>query len=212
MQIQTITPLEERNIITQIMQAEENAPPRRTYKLTRNATMVILMREAGLRVAEVCRLLWSNLYWQNNPVNAIELSADICKYQQPRSVPVSTRLRSWVIKHRTAYAAAYPKQWPVYAFAGKSPGKRLTTRQVERIIRNAAMEAIGRPVHPHALRHTFATRLMRVVDTPTVQALLGHKHLSSTQRYCHPGRDDLEWAIKQASNPANGQRAAERIW
>ncbi|GAH51596.1 unnamed protein product, partial [marine sediment metagenome] len=66
----------------------------------------------------------------------------------------------------------------------------------ERITRNAAMKSLGRPVHPHVLRHTFASRLMRTTNSRVVQELLGHQHMSTTQIYMHPNQEDKKKAIQ----------------
>ncbi|GAJ07905.1 unnamed protein product, partial [marine sediment metagenome] len=52
-------------------------------------------------------------------------------------------------------------------------------------------------VHPHMLRHTFATRIVRKSSTAIAQQLLGHRYLSSTQVYVNPSQDDLAEAIEQ---------------
>jgi integrase/recombinase XerC len=74
-----------------------------------------------------------------------------------------------------------------------SRGARLTARSVERLVAAYGVRAgIGVRVTPHALRHSFATHLLEMgLDLRTVQELLGHVSLSTTQKYTHLNMDHL---------------------
>lgn len=79
-------------------------------------------------------------------------------------------------------------------------GTRLTARSVERFVQSYGLQAgIGVPVTPHALRHSFATHLLEMgADLRTVQELLGHVSLSTTQQYTHLNIDHLAQVYDQA--------------
>ena len=79
-------------------------------------------------------------------------------------------------------------------------GQRLTVRSVQRIIKTLAKnKGIAETVTPHTLRHSFATDLINNgADLKTIQELLGHTNLSTTQLYTHLSTKTLEKAFKKA--------------
>jgi len=175
----------------------KKATTKQHQKGIRNYTMALLMLDAGLRVGEVVKLQWQQLWLFDRPVNAIALTENQTKTKKPRTIPLSSRAQNAVVEMNKNWWGTYDCLTPVLAFYKTKSPQCLTTRQVERIIRKAAMDSIGRPVHPHVLRHTFATRLMRTTNARIVQELLGHKYISSTQIYTHPNQEDLKRAIER---------------
>lgn len=173
----------------------KDAPHKSFRKGIRNYLIGCLMLEAGLRVGEVVSLKMSHLYFDGKPVQNLLLTEKITKNHTERSVPVSTRLSQALVEYYNEHSFLSEYADTRYVFDIFPSRLPITTRQVERIINFAGYKAFGRPVHPHMLRHTFASKLMRVTDMRTVQELLGHKHITSTQIYTHPNEDDKKKAI-----------------
>lgn len=161
----------------------------------RNYTIALLMLDAGLRVGEVVRLVKSDLYCMDQPVANLVIRADISKSKSERLVPLSTRIRESLQTYLNSYIKLADLQMSDLVFRSSPNGKHLSTRQIERFIRSAALRSIGRAVHPHILRHTFGTRIERKAGIAIAQELLGHQHLTSTQIYMHPNNDDKRKAI-----------------
>jgi len=170
-------------------------------KNIRNHAIATLFIDAGLRVSEARKLTLKDLWYNSKPVLSIIVSKNIAKNHRERQIPVSNRL-SVAIQELAAHYWEVSENLPIcYAFYNNNPETPLTVRQIDRIILHAAQKSLGRRVYPHMLRHTFATRLMRKTDIRTVQLLLGHVNLSSTQIYTHPNADDLTAAIRSLDTP-----------
>ena len=171
----------------------------------RNWGMGMVLLEAGLRVGELVGLNIGDLLFRGEPVLTLIVRKEIAKRGVERGVPVSDRLRGAIGELARKVWVCDCGQVGMAAFSCGSARRRLTTRQVESIVRRAALEVLGRPVHPHVLRHTFGTRIERVAGIRVAQELLGHADVRTTQIYTHPNHDDLKRAVNgEGRGPGGG--------
>jgi integrase/recombinase XerC len=161
----------------------------------RDKALALFMLETGLRVGELVQLRISDVSFQTQPVKTLIVRPEIAKMHLERQIPVSGSLSKTIADLTAELWHPHCQDPTTFCFYRTDPTTHLTTRSVETIIRTAALAAIGRPIHPHMLRHTFASNLMRVASARIVQELLGHADLRSTQIYTHPNGDDLAAAI-----------------
>ena len=169
---------------------------------------IAVMLEAGLRVAEALNLAWADLVHQHSPKTVLDVTARAAKGHRPRSIPISKPLHdaialaidSWYLLHQ--FAPAH------YVAAAVPDGRPITARTLERTVATIGKTVLGLRITPHVLRHTFATRLLRVTDLRVVQEALGHRRVSTTQIYTHPDINDLRRAIDALPPPPPGVHAS----
>ncbi|HEX6901481.1 MAG TPA: tyrosine recombinase XerC [Thermoanaerobaculia bacterium] len=149
----------------------------------RDRAILEVLYAAGLRVSELVGLDWQD----------IDLSARVLRVMGkgskermvPFGRPAAEALRAWLEVWETARGAVDDGDGePVFL---NRFGGRLTDRSVRRVIdRWVDAASVARGVHPHTLRHTFATHLLENgADLRAIQELLGHSSLSTTQKYTH---------------------------
>lgn len=164
-------------------------------KQIRNRLMMLLMLDAGLRVAEVAQIERSSLLFAGHFCESVTVTAEAAKNHRQRTIPSSKRLKETILDMSELVWVPDGCPGDGFCFYKNNYTKPLAIRQIQRIIKRMSLDNIGRAINPHLLRHTFATRLMRTVNIRVVQELLGHVSITSTQVYTHPNGDDLKKAI-----------------
>jgi len=176
------------------------APGEQDRFMLRDRAILELLYSTGIRVAELVSRNLEDLDFES------EMLKVRGKGNKERLVPVGRPARESVLawlpsrQQLTRERASRGLEPDKEALFLNSRGSRLTTRSVERLVRIYSERAgIPQLVTPHALRHSFATHLLEMgADLRSVQELLGHASLSTTQRYTHLTLDHLSEVYDKA--------------
>lgn len=151
----------------------------------RDKTILELLYATGIRCAELIQIRISDLNMHEKTIRILG------KGKRERIVLFGDKAKEKII--------TYFKEERIYPKNNDEPlflnfrGEKLTTRSIQRIIEMfRGFLKIERPISPHKIRHTFATHMLKQgVDLRTIQELLGHRTISTTERYTHVTLQDL---------------------
>ncbi len=174
----------------------EGPPP----EAWRDLALVEVLYDAGLRAGEACALR----------AGEIDLSKGWVRVEQgkggrdrvvPLADPAVVAVESYIARGRPLLLKRNKVETPEVLFLN-SRGRCMTTRDVRRVILRLGVASLdGRPIWPHLLRHSFATHLLEGgADLRSVQELLGHADVGSTQIYTHVTSERLR-SVYDATHP-----------
>ena len=167
---------------------------------SRNRALFETLYSCGIRVSELANMNTGDVDYEKAVIRVLG------KGGNQRIVPIGKKALSAIRAYRQQASrddGARPKENPgtdsSALFLNKNRG-RLSPRSIARILQNLLRKCgIASPVSPHGLRHTFATHMLDAgADLRVVQELLGHKSLSTTQKYTHVSIDRLMEAYDKA--------------
>jgi integrase/recombinase XerC len=163
---------------------------------TRDKAILELLYGSGVRVGELAGITLASLDLRNHRVKVLGKGGK--ERIVPFGQPAAEALEAWLVV-RPSMTGKHGSQDPEALFLGRY-GTKLTPRQVQNIVRSrGASGALRADLHPHALRHSFATHLLDAgADLRSIQAMLGHSRLSTTQKYTHVTVDRLREAYARA--------------
>jgi integrase/recombinase XerC len=186
-------------------------PAGQTGSSLRDRALLETLYSTGARVSE---LVGINLDDLRTSEGLIYLRG---KGRKERIVPIGTvalRAIQAYLDHRPLMDARCPTMktqrvsLPIFR---NSRGGRLTTRSVARIVAGYSNRLAGGSVSPHTLRHSFATHLLdEGADLRSIQEMLGHASLSTTQKYTHLATDQL-LAVYDKTHPRAGRPSGVRV-
>jgi len=158
----------------------------------RDLAMIEVLYASGIRVSELCGLDASGIDTNRNTLQVIGKGDK--ERTVPLGLPAMKALQNYIA---TARPQLVNEKSGNAIFLG-SRGKRIDQRTVREVV-YSAMSAVGSTMGPHGLRHTAATHLLEGgADLRTVQEILGHSSLATTQIYTHVSPERLQMAYQQA--------------
>jgi integrase/recombinase XerC len=160
----------------------------------RDRLLLELLYASGVRISELCGLDLADVDRSRRLLRVLGKGAK--ERSVPYGVPAEQALDAWLRRGRPALAQA-PASGSALLLGAR--GGRLHPTAARRIVAGYARAAGLPPVSPHGLRHSAATHLLEGgADLRSVQELLGHASLSSTQIYTHVSVERLRQAYRQA--------------
>jgi integrase/recombinase XerC len=191
------SPKSERRLPSILQQDEvrrliEVAPDDSSTAAVRDRAIFETLYSTGLRVSELVGLNWRDI---DDELGMVMVRSG--KGNKDRLVPIGEpaldALKAW----RRAMPIAWTPDGPVII---NLRGGRLTTRSVEMILqRRIAAAGVSAGITPHGLRHSFATHMLsNGADLRSIQEMLGHASLATTQRYTHVSVNHLKEVYKRA--------------
>jgi integrase/recombinase XerD len=179
--------------------------------MLKNYCMILFMLDAGLRVGEVVKLKIKDIVYRGEILSTLTIPAEYTKTRAERTLPLSDRLIFGLkcLLGKVDVSLVIEAERPFFHHIVRRKDADhvasikiipYSVRRVQLMLDCYSQAAFGRRIHPHMLRHTFATRLMKHLDIRGVQMALGHKQITSTQIYTHPDAESLKKAINDVNN------------
>ncbi len=163
----------------------------------RDRTILEVLYSTGVRVNELVSINWNDVDFQLGIIRVVG------KGSKERIIPIG----EVALQALRDYGEEQRRKWRRAARGGEAVflnarGERITTRSVARILeKHLRASGIAIRMGPHGLRHTFATHLLNSgADLRSIQEMLGHASLSTTQRYTHVNLDQLT-AVYDRAHP-----------
>ncbi|MEN6319024.1 MAG: site-specific tyrosine recombinase XerD [Syntrophaceae bacterium] len=163
-------------------------PDIKTPVTLRDTAMLELMYATGIRVSEIISLTMNNMNWQ------VGYLVVMGKGGKERIVPVGRSAYDYLNEYVSHARSQFVKGKRTNILFLNRSGKGLTRQGFWKIVKKYVNKAgLKKKIHPHTFRHSFATHLLEGgADLRSVQLMLGHADISTTQIYTHITRERLK--------------------
>ncbi|MDO4963516.1 MAG: site-specific tyrosine recombinase XerD [bacterium] len=154
----------------------------------RNKAMIELLYATGIRVSELVNLKLQDVDFNDDIIRVFG------KGSKERIIPIGDYSKEFLNKYICEYRPSMLKGKTVEYLFLNNHGNKMTRQGFFKLIKKLAMECgIKKEISPHILRHSFASHLLKYgADLRTIQELLGHSSISTTQIYTHVTNEELK--------------------
>jgi len=168
------------------IQMPDDLPERRHWYWQRNQRVIYLLLYSGLRLSEAANLRWSDIHLVDG---VIEVNAEGAKNGKERMITIHPRLR--------ATFEAVPEEDRRGAVVGRKNGECLSDKGLAKVFSTWIQRELAyTKVHAHRLRHSFACLMLwNGANLKTIQDLLGHAQLGTTEWYLEAQADQKAQAV-----------------
>jgi len=165
----------------------------RRWQEVRDNAILELLYASGMRVSELVDLKVDNVNMDVGYVRCIG------KGRKERIIPIGKKAQTAVKRYSDTVRAKLAKKHITTALFLSRLGKKISRQSVWKIIKRYAQRAnIKKTIKPHTIRHSFATHLLEHgADLRSVQEMLGHSDISTTQIYTHVDKERLKTVHRQ---------------
>lgn len=165
----------------EVMATIKTAKEDRSPKGKNSLLLLLCLYGLGLRISEACHLRWKDLNLNDRTARVLG------KGGRERIIAIPTFLADSLSIYKTK---------STYLFGDEPLSERIGYQWVRDL---GARAGLTQPLHPHALRHSYATHLLNSgTDLRVIQTLLGHQSLAATQKYTHLSLKHLAQAMEKA--------------
>ena len=159
----------------------------------RDVAILETIYSCGLRVSELCGLVADDIDWNEQLVRVRG------KGRKERLVPIGAPALAAIQRYWSTLRQSPAGASPVFVVETKKPGPVSPVNLARRLKKYLALAGLDPGLTPHKLRHSYATHLLDAgADLRSVQELLGHAHLATTQLYTHLTTERLKRVYDQA--------------
>lgn len=178
--------------VERLIEVERRPGEERGPAALRDRAIIEVLYSTGLRVSELVAINWRNI---DEELGMITVRGG--KGGKDRVVPIGEPALAALLEWRRAMPVAWSPNGPAIT---NLRGGRLSIRAVQKIVERRMLGAgVGTAISPHGLRHCFATHLLnRGADLRSIQEMLGHSSLATTQRYTHVSVKHLKEVYRRA--------------